>query len=181
MRKPAGTTQLNLCKKLSRNWKAMYSPTWNITASKYKVAVISLVRLYTTFRTLFRYQRSMMDAIHQQTRNGRLQRRKDTAEARRSAVSDSNNFVFWQCVNPLNRRLILGGSSGGEGTMVGTRGSPLGIGTNIGGSTCIPAALCCLNGLSPTHSRHPYERGGNFCLDRWKNAKQCQLGFDRKI
>ncbi|KAH6980650.1 amidase signature domain-containing protein [Ilyonectria sp. MPI-CAGE-AT-0026] len=76
-------------------------------------------------------------------------------------MSDSNNFVFGQCVNPLNRRLISGGSSGGEGTLVATCGSPLGIGTDIGGSIRIPAALCGLYGLSPTYSRHPYERGGS--------------------
>ncbi|KAH6892421.1 acetamidase [Thelonectria olida] len=76
-------------------------------------------------------------------------------------MSDSNNHVFGQCVNSLNRSLISGGSSGGEGSLVAARGSPLGIGTDIGGSVRIPAALCGLYGLSPTHSRHPYERGGS--------------------
>jgi amidase len=74
-------------------------------------------------------------------------------------MSDSYNHVFGQCVNPFNRALISGGSSGGEGALVGARGSVLGIGTDIGGSIRIPAALCGLYGLSPSPGRHPYERG----------------------
>ncbi|KAJ5459773.1 uncharacterized protein N7458_001325 [Penicillium daleae] len=74
-------------------------------------------------------------------------------------MSDSYNHVFGQCVNPLNRNLISGGSSGGESSLVAARGSALGIGTDIGGSIRIPASLCGLYGLSPTPGRHPYERG----------------------
>ncbi|CAG8083010.1 unnamed protein product [Penicillium olsonii] len=74
-------------------------------------------------------------------------------------MSDSYNHVFGQCVNPLNRALISGGSSGGEGSLVAAHGSVLGIGTDLGGSIRIPAALCGLYGLSPSPGRHPYERG----------------------
>ncbi|KAJ6114627.1 hypothetical protein N7486_000405 [Penicillium sp. IBT 16267x] len=74
-------------------------------------------------------------------------------------MSDSYNHVWGQCVNPFNRNLISGGSSGGEGSIVAARGSPLGIGTDIGGSIRIPAGLCGLYGLSPSPGRHPYERG----------------------
>ncbi|KAJ5334883.1 Amidase [Penicillium brevicompactum] len=72
-------------------------------------------------------------------------------------MSDSYNHVFGQCVNPFNRALISGGSSGGEGTLVAARGSVLGIGTDLGGSIRIPAALCGLYGLSPSPGRHPLE------------------------
>lgn len=75
-------------------------------------------------------------------------------------MSDSYNHVFGQCVNPLNRALISGGSSGGEGSIVSARGSILGIGTDIGGSIRIPAALCGLYSLMPGSGRHPYERKG---------------------
>jgi hypothetical protein len=37
-------------------------------------------------------------------------------------------------VCPYNRRLTSGGSSGGEGALLGMKGSPLGVGTDIGGS-----------------------------------------------
>ncbi|KAJ5114992.1 Amidase [Penicillium alfredii] len=74
-------------------------------------------------------------------------------------MSDSYNHVFGQCVHPLNRKLISGGSSGGEASLIAARGSVLGIGTDLGGSIRIPASLCGLYGLSPSQGRHPYERG----------------------
>ncbi|KUM62181.1 hypothetical protein ACN42_g4899 [Penicillium freii] len=74
-------------------------------------------------------------------------------------MSDSYNHVFGQCVNPFNRELISGGSSGGEASLLAARGSVLGIGTDLGGSIRIPASLCGLYGLSPSPGRHPYERG----------------------
>jgi amidase len=42
--------------------------------------------------------------------------------------------------NPYNTTLTPGGSSGGEGALLGFRGSCLGIGTDIGGSIRSPAA-----------------------------------------
>ncbi|EED19208.1 acetamidase, putative [Talaromyces stipitatus ATCC 10500] len=75
-------------------------------------------------------------------------------------MSDSYNHVFGQCVSTLNRNLISGGSSGGEGSLVSARGSILGIGTDIGGSIRIPASLCGMYGLSPSTGRQPYERSG---------------------
>jgi amidase len=71
-------------------------------------------------------------------------------------MSDSYNHVFGQSVNALNKNLISGGSSGGEGALVGARGSCLGIGTDIGGSTRIPTVLQGLYGLNPTIGRVPY-------------------------
>jgi amidase len=48
-------------------------------------------------------------------------------------MSDSYNHIFKQSVNAFNNKLISGGSSGGEGALVGARGSIIGIGTDIGG------------------------------------------------
>ncbi|KAG0651753.1 Acetamidase [Hyphodiscus hymeniophilus] len=48
-----------------------------------------------------------------------------------------------------------GGSSGGEGALLAMRGSPLGIGTDIGGSVRIPSAFNYLYGLKPTFGRFP--------------------------
>jgi amidase len=50
-------------------------------------------------------------------------------------MSDSYNHIFKQSVNAFNNELISGGSSGGEGALVGARGSIVGIGTDIGGMT----------------------------------------------
>ncbi|RAL03587.1 amidase signature enzyme [Aspergillus ibericus CBS 121593] len=49
-------------------------------------------------------------------------------------MSDSYNHVFGQSINAFNNQLISGGSSGGEGALIGSGGSVLGIGTDIGGS-----------------------------------------------
>lgn len=59
-------------------------------------------------------------------------------------------------VNPLNRNLTPGGSSGGESALIAMRGSPLGIGTDIGGSLRIPAACTGLFTLRPSYGRFPH-------------------------
>ncbi|KAF2264335.1 amidase [Lojkania enalia] len=71
-------------------------------------------------------------------------------------LETSSNF-YGQTVNPFNRNLTSGGSSGGEGALVGMRGSCLGIGTDIGGSIRSPAANCGVYGLRPTSYRLPIE------------------------
>jgi hypothetical protein len=45
--------------------------------------------------------------------------------------TDSN--LYGVTVNPYNRNVSAGGSSGGEGALIGMRGSCLGIGSDIGG------------------------------------------------
>lgn len=70
-------------------------------------------------------------------------------------MSDSYNHLYGQSVNSLDRRYISGGSSGGEAALIGAGGSIVGIGTDIGGSVRIPAALQGLYGLSPTIGRFP--------------------------
>ncbi|KAM0791969.1 hypothetical protein ACM66B_000472 [Microbotryomycetes sp. NB124-2] len=57
--------------------------------------------------------------------------------------------------NPYNTLLSSGGSSGGEGAVLGMRGALMGIGTDIGGSVRSPAAACGLYGLRPTALRIP--------------------------
>jgi hypothetical protein len=47
--------------------------------------------------------------------------------------TDSN--LYGTTVNPYNRDVSAGGSSGGEGALIGLRGSCLGIGTDIGGKS----------------------------------------------
>jgi amidase len=47
---------------------------------------------------------------------------------------ETDNNLYGVTVNAFNRNLTAGGSSGGEGALVGMRGSCLGIGTDIGGS-----------------------------------------------
>jgi amidase len=58
-------------------------------------------------------------------------------------------------VNPWNRELTPGGSSGGESVAVATGMSPLGIGNDIGGSVRWPSQCCGTSALRPTHGRLP--------------------------
>ena len=71
-----------------------------------------------------------------------------------------NNIIGWT-MNPKNRHLSCGGSSGGEGALIGLRGSPIGFGTDIGGSIRIPAAFNGIYGLRPSSGRLPYEGMAN--------------------
>ena len=75
---------------------------------------------------------------------------------------DSHNNVFGRVRNPSHSGLTPGGSSGGEGALVSMRGSPLGIGTDVGGSIRIPALCNGLYGVKPSHGRVPYagQEGG---------------------
>lgn len=69
---------------------------------------------------------------------------------------DSHNNVFGRTMNPANRALTAGGSSGGEGALVAMRGSVLGVGTDIGGSIRVPAMCNGIYGVKPSHGRVPY-------------------------
>ena len=75
---------------------------------------------------------------------------------------DSHNNVFGRTMNPTNRQLTAGGSSGGEGALVAMRGSILGVGTDIGGSIRVPSIANGLYGVKPSHGRVPYagQEGG---------------------
>jgi fatty acid amide hydrolase len=68
---------------------------------------------------------------------------------------ESSNPVYGRTNNPWNLDRAPGGSSGGEGAIVAAGGSPLGLGTDIGGSVRIPAAFCGIAALKPTQGRTP--------------------------
>lgn len=68
--------------------------------------------------------------------------------------TDSN--LFGRTTNPHNTSLTCGGSTGGEGALLAMRGSPLGIGTDIGGSIRVPSAFCGIYGFKPTIGRLPH-------------------------
>lgn len=68
---------------------------------------------------------------------------------------ETSNNLYGVTLNPFNRNLTSGGSSGGEGALIGLRGSCLGIGTDIGGSIRSPSANCGLYGFRPTTFRLP--------------------------
>lgn len=66
---------------------------------------------------------------------------------------ESDNPVYGRCNNPWNLERVPGGSSGGEGSIVAAGGSPLGLGSDIGGSIRVPAHFCGIHGIKPTSQR----------------------------
>ena len=67
----------------------------------------------------------------------------------------NNNPTFGPARNPYNPDLIPGGSSGGTAVAVAAGILPAGLGTDTGGSTRLPAALCGICGFRPTIGRSP--------------------------
>jgi Asp-tRNA(Asn)/Glu-tRNA(Gln) amidotransferase A subunit family amidase len=68
---------------------------------------------------------------------------------------ETDNRVHGRTVHPFDPARTPGGSSGGEGAVLGADASPIGIGTDGGGSIRVPSAFCGLFGLRPTTGRVP--------------------------
>ena len=68
---------------------------------------------------------------------------------------ETDNLVFGRTVNPWNPERTAGGSSGGEAAAIVTGLSPMGIGSDVGGSIRGPAHYCGIVGLKATHGRIP--------------------------
>jgi fatty acid amide hydrolase len=69
---------------------------------------------------------------------------------------EARNPIYGQTANPWSLDHTPGGSSGGEAAAIAAGMSPLGIGTDIGGSIRVPAHFAGIAGIKPT-------------LDRWTN------------
>ncbi len=69
---------------------------------------------------------------------------------------ETDNVLFGRTNNPWNVGRTTGGSSGGEAAAIAAGLSPLGLGTDLGGSIREPAAFCGIVGLKPTLGRVPY-------------------------
>ncbi|KAI0944360.1 hypothetical protein AcW1_002093 [Taiwanofungus camphoratus] len=69
---------------------------------------------------------------------------------------ETNNNIIGYTWNPRNRHLSSGGSSGGEAALIAMGGSIVGLGSDIGASIRLPAAVCGIYGLKPSHGRLPY-------------------------
>jgi fatty acid amide hydrolase len=68
---------------------------------------------------------------------------------------ESRNPLFGQTANPWKTSASPGGSSGGEAAAIAAGMSPLGIGTDIGGSIRTPCTFTGIAGLKPTLDRLP--------------------------
>jgi amidase len=77
-----------------------------------------------------------------------------------AGAAETDNLVYGRTNNPYDLARTPGGSSGGESAIVAACGSPLGLGTDAGGSIRIPAHYCGLAAIKPTSGRVP--RTGQF-------------------
>jgi amidase len=72
-----------------------------------------------------------------------------------SSSYETDNLVYGRTVHPLDPERTPGGSSGGEAALAAADASPLGLGTDGGGSVRAPAHYCGVFGLRPTIGRVP--------------------------
>ena len=77
-----------------------------------------------------------------------------------AAAWETDNLVYGRTNNPYDLARTPGGSTGGESATIAAGGSPLGLGTDAGGSIRLPAHFCGLAGIKPTTGRSP--RTGQF-------------------
>ncbi len=70
-------------------------------------------------------------------------------------LAESDNPVYGRTNNPWDWNRTPGGSSGGEAALIAAGGSPLGLGSDGGGSIRLPAHFCGICGFKPTGGRLP--------------------------
>jgi fatty acid amide hydrolase len=93
---------------------------------------------------------------------------------------ECDNPVYGRTNNPWDLARTPGGSTGGEGAIVAARGSPLGLGNDLGGSIRVPCHFCGIAGIKPTSLRLP--RGGTRPTLRGMEAMVAQAGpMARKV
>ncbi len=63
---------------------------------------------------------------------------------------ETYNKVYGRTNNPYDPKRIVGGSSGGEGAIIGAGGSPFGLGSDLGGSIRMPAFFNGVFGHKPS-------------------------------
>jgi fatty acid amide hydrolase 2 len=78
---------------------------------------------------------------------------------------ESYNEVYGRTNNPYDPSRIVGGSTGGEGAIIGAGASPFGLGADVGGSIRMPAFFNgvfghkCSPGLVPNEGQYPGPQG----------------------
>ncbi len=77
-----------------------------------------------------------------------------------AGAAETDNLVYGRTSNPYDLTRTAGGSSGGEAAIIAAGGSPLGLGTDAGGSIRLPAHYCGLAALKPSAGR--VSRTGQF-------------------
>ncbi len=79
---------------------------------------------------------------------------------------ETHNRLYGRTNNPYDVSRIVGGSSGGEGAIIGAGASPFGLGADVGGSIRMPAFFNGVfghkptGGLVPTSGHYPVPQNG---------------------
>jgi amidase len=73
---------------------------------------------------------------------------------------ETDNLVYGRTNNPYDLSRSPAGSSGGEASIIAAGGSPIGLGSDCGGSIRSPAHFCGIAGMKPTTGR--VSRTGHF-------------------
>lgn len=105
-------------------------------------------------------------------------------------ICETINNIIGRTVNPRNKNLSPGGSSGGEGAIVGFRGGVIGVGTDLGKSNPISDGLrdseysqeVVFEFLRPLTFCTAYvPRMGDFRMQKWQSKcqKVCQIYADK--
>ncbi|MGZ3780211.1 MAG: amidase [Pseudobdellovibrionaceae bacterium] len=87
------------------------------------------------------------------------------------------NPVYGRTNNPYDLTRTCGGSSGGEGALLGAGASPMGLGSDIGGSIRMPAFFCGVFGHKPSRHLLPLTGHFPFTLENIKNLHSGKYPF----
>jgi fatty acid amide hydrolase len=87
---------------------------------------------------------------------------------------ETDNPVYGRTNHPQDPERSPGGSSGGEGALLGAGASALGLGTDLGGSVRVPASFCGVVALKPTAGR--CDDLGRFSIPLGQRAIASQVG-----
>ncbi|KAK3775421.1 hypothetical protein RRG08_014764, partial [Elysia crispata] len=71
-----------------------------------------------------------------------------------------SNPIFGETSNPVDKSRTCGGSTGGEGALIGAGASIIGLGCDMAGSIRIPCHFCGICGMKPTP--HRLSGAGNY-------------------
>ena len=87
--------------------------------------------------------------------------------------AESRNPIYGQTANPFSLDHTPGGSSGGEAAAIAAGLSPLGVGTDIGGSIRTPCSFTGIVGFKPTLDRLPSRGQGTILKGQEAVRSQC--------
>lgn len=87
------------------------------------------------------------------------------------------NPVYGRTNNPYDFSRTCGGSSGGEGALLGAGATPMGLGSDIGGSIRMPAFFCGVAGHKPSRHLVPLTGHFPFNLEDFRNLTEGKYPF----